>query len=75
MKENDKFQIHDVYIYCKFLKGKAIRPKLTLLMSDAINHDFGLTNSERLREQQRKIALVSEMYHTASLIHDDIIDR
>ena len=30
---------------------------------------------ERLRTRQRHISMISEMYHTASLVHDDVIDR
>ena len=29
----------------------------------------------KLRDRQRAISLISEMYHTASLVHDDVIDR
>ena len=29
----------------------------------------------RVTQQQRQVAVVSEMFHTSSLLHDDVIDR
>ncbi|KAJ0022792.1 hypothetical protein NQD34_014926 [Periophthalmus magnuspinnatus] len=53
-------------------KGKAIRPMIVVLMARAMN-----IHSDRdgdLLPGQRAIAMISEMIHTASLVHDDVID-
>lgn len=53
-------------------KGKAIRPMIVVLMARAMN-----IHSDRngdLLPGQRTIAMISEMIHTASLVHDDVID-
>ncbi|XP_041102988.1 all trans-polyprenyl-diphosphate synthase PDSS1-like [Polyodon spathula] len=53
-------------------KGKAFRPMIVVLMARACN-----LHSNRDRELlpgQRSIAMISEMIHTASLVHDDVID-
>lgn len=53
-------------------KGKALRPMVAILMARAINY-----HKERngLLDSQRQIAMISEMIHNASLIHDDVIDQ
>ncbi|XP_039769756.1 all trans-polyprenyl-diphosphate synthase PDSS1 isoform X3 [Ornithorhynchus anatinus] len=53
-------------------KGKAFRPIIVVLMARACNvhHD----NSRDVQASQRTIALIAEMIHTASLVHDDVID-
>lgn len=59
--------------------GKLLRPTVSLLMSQACNQTRGdkQLNEEidRIRANQYRIAMVSEMIHTASLVHDDIIDE
>ncbi|MBN3302667.1 DPS1 synthase, partial [Amia calva] len=53
-------------------KGKAFRPMIVVLMARACN-----LHSKRdgdLLPCQRSIAMISEMIHTASLVHDDVID-
>ncbi|KAK2722206.1 all trans-polyprenyl-diphosphate synthase PDSS1-like [Artemia franciscana] len=54
-------------------KGKAIRPAIALMTAKAINQHLGIINSEVL-ELQKKVAMAAEMIHTASLVHDDVID-
>eukprot|EP01132_Coremiostelium_polycephalum_P007860 gene7860-9677_t len=49
------------------LKGKRIRPTIIFLISKALNQ---VTNP-----QQMKLAEIVEMIHTASLVHDDVIDE
>ncbi|XP_075408651.1 all trans-polyprenyl-diphosphate synthase PDSS1 isoform X2 [Tenrec ecaudatus] len=53
-------------------KGKAFRPIIVVLMARACNshHD----DSRDVRASQRSVALIAEMIHTASLVHDDVID-
>lgn len=53
-------------------RGKAIRPIIVVLMARAMN-----IHSDRagdLLPGQRTVAMISEMIHTASLVHDDVID-
>ena len=60
-------------------KGKQVRPVMVMLFSRAVMHiDNGLeTSSPRLThilKSQRRLAEITEMIHTASLFHDDVID-
>jgi len=59
--------------------GKKVRPMMVLLLSQALQTSgtSGNThskNASRLEEQQYRLAEISEMIHTASLFHDDVID-
>eukprot|EP00095_Tigriopus_kingsejongensis_P004795 snap_masked-scaffold77_size404793-processed-gene-3.2 protein:Tk04795 transcript:snap_masked-scaffold77_size404793-processed-gene-3.2-mRNA-1 annotation:"decaprenyl-diphosphate synthase subunit 1" len=58
-------------------QGKAVRPVIAMTLGHAFNHHQGLSVSERetVANQQRKVAIISEMIHTASLVHDDILDH
>ena len=47
-------------------KGKQIRPALMFLLLKALNKSF--------TQEYNKLALVNELIHNATLIHDDIID-
>ncbi|GAM18968.1 hypothetical protein SAMD00019534_021430, partial [Acytostelium subglobosum LB1] len=51
------------------LKGKRIRPTLIMLMSRALSPNGCLTSDSIL------LAQVYEMMHTASLVHDDVLDE
>lgn len=53
--------------------GKAIRPMVSLLMARAIN--YHMYKEKSLLSSQREVAMISEMIHTASLVHDDVIDQ
>lgn len=55
-------------------KGKLFRPAVILLMSKACNQHIHATPKSLILSSQETIAKVAEMIHTASLIHDDIID-
>lgn len=48
-------------------KGKRIRPRLAYLMIQA--------NGEKISNEQMQMIVAGELLHTASLIHDDIIDN
>nr|XP_054752332.1 all trans-polyprenyl-diphosphate synthase PDSS1-like [Lytechinus pictus] len=53
-------------------KGKSFRPMIVLLMSKVCNlHN---SSNDRITDSQRQIAMITEMIHTASLMHDDVID-
>jgi all-trans-nonaprenyl-diphosphate synthase len=49
--------------------GKRIRPAIVLLASRATMADHGLT------PRHRRLAEITEMIHTASLVHDDVVDE
>ncbi|XP_026219977.1 decaprenyl-diphosphate synthase subunit 1 [Anabas testudineus] len=53
-------------------KGKAIRPMIVVLMARALN--IHSNKAGDLLPGQRAVAMISEMIHTASLVHDDVID-
>ncbi|CAB1341205.1 unnamed protein product, partial [Coregonus sp. 'balchen'] len=53
-------------------KGKAFRPTIVVLMARACNSHSNRDGD--LLPGQRSIAMISEMIHTASLVHDDVID-
>merc|ERR1719313_2461987 len=50
-------------------KGKSFRPMLVLLIGRATNPDF-VTDVRHF-----KLAVISEMIHTASLIHSDVLEE
>ena len=49
--------------------GKRIRPGIVLLISRAISTDGELT------PRHKRLAEITEMIHTASLVHDDVVDE
>ena len=49
--------------------GKRIRPGIVLLISKAISPEFTLTS------KHKRLAEITEMIHTASLVHDDVVDE
>ncbi|KAH7439565.1 hypothetical protein KP509_04G067100 [Ceratopteris richardii] len=52
--------------------GKRMRPALVLLVSRATAQLAGLKD---INPQHRRLAEIIEMIHTASLIHDDVLDE
>ncbi len=50
-------------------KGKGLRPALVLLTAKATMGDQEIT------PRHRRLAEITEMIHTASLVHDDVIDE
>ncbi|KAM7176539.1 all trans-polyprenyl-diphosphate synthase PDSS1 isoform 1-T1 [Macrochelys suwanniensis] len=53
-------------------KGKAFRPMIVVLMARACNIHHN--NAGEVQASQRSVAIIAEMIHTASLVHDDVID-
>lgn len=53
-------------------RGKYIRPMIVLLAAGACNKHTD--NTSKILHSQEIVVMVSEMIHTASLIHDDVID-
>uniref|UniRef100_A0A914WFJ1 Decaprenyl diphosphate synthase subunit 1 n=1 Tax=Plectus sambesii TaxID=2011161 RepID=A0A914WFJ1_9BILA len=66
------FELQEMAKYYFSQGGKLYRPTVALLMAASCSHDRML---EAVSENQYKIAVVSEMIHTASLVHDDVIDE
>jgi all-trans-nonaprenyl-diphosphate synthase len=50
-------------------KGKRVRPAIVLLVSRATMLDQEIT------PRHRRLAEITEMIHTASLVHDDVVDE
>jgi len=48
--------------------GKRIRPSIILLVAKATN------GQDKLQNEHRRLAEIIEIIHTASLLHDDVID-
>ena len=71
--------IHEISKYYFDGRGKGIRPRICLTLAEAINfHLFGVDNPnvvDMVMKKQHRIAQISEMYHTGSLYHDDVIDK
>lgn len=53
-------------------QGKAFRPMIVVLVARALN--FHIKRVPDLTSSQKTVAMVAEMIHTASLVHDDVID-
>ncbi|MEL6602821.1 MAG: solanesyl diphosphate synthase [Cyanobacteria bacterium J06614_10] len=49
--------------------GKRIRPAIVLLLARATQPDLEITT------RHRRLAEITEMIHTASLVHDDVVDE
>eukprot|EP00834_Sanchytrium_tribonematis_P005552 NODE_344_length_9080_cov_0.340051.p3 type:complete len:328 gc:universal NODE_344_length_9080_cov_0.340051:7490-6507(-) len=61
-----------------FQGGKHIRPLQLILLSQCINQTYlpkQPLNDLNITKQQYKLALITEMIHTASLMHDDVLDQ
>ena len=56
--------------------GKSVRPCIALCVGQLANyHNGNLGDQEERLRRQKMVAIVSEMIHTASLVHDDILDH
>ncbi|GLI66167.1 hypothetical protein VaNZ11_009930 [Volvox africanus] len=52
--------------------GKKLRPVIVFLVAHSTAQREGLTE---LTEKHRRLAEITEMIHTASLVHDDVLDE
>lgn len=52
--------------------GKRLRPLIVLLVARATVPMHGLTD---LTDRHRRLSEITEMIHTASLVHDDVLDE
>ncbi|KAL1518122.1 hypothetical protein ABEB36_001794 [Hypothenemus hampei] len=66
--------LYEIATYYFDGNGKALRPMVAILMARAMNFHMYNENSTLL-PSQREVAMISEMIHTASLVHDDVIDQ
>lgn len=72
MFSSDNPELLEISRYYFDGSGKSIRPQLICALARMINRE---RNEQVLYPTQREIALIAEMIHVASLIHDDIIDQ
>ncbi len=63
--ENETDVLHDIFEHILANRGKQLRPLLTLLSAQLCG---------KINDKTYSIATVLEMLHTASLIHDDVVD-
>ena len=62
--------------YLFSVTGKNIRPRIISAMAGAVNaHQNGDRDMEEVEQKQDLVTQMCEMYHTASLYHDDVIDN
>lgn len=72
---NNGSKIGPVAHYYFNAQGKAFRPRLIMAVAEAVNNHLEIQDNDELEKRQYEIAVISEMYHTASLYHDDVIDK
>ena len=48
---------------------------IALTVGHAFNAHCGVPEDSDIFSKQRKVSIISEMIHTASLLHDDILDK
>jgi octaprenyl-diphosphate synthase len=69
--QSDVALINQLGIYIVNAGGKRMRPMLTVLTAQALNH----ANSDNLDDKHCTIAAIIEFIHTATLLHDDVVDE
>merc|ERR1719412_3527541 len=73
--ELEASQLGEVARYYFDGTGKAVRPVIAVCLGKAALETTGCSTNSEVEGKQRQVALVSEMIHTASLLHDDILDH
>jgi octaprenyl-diphosphate synthase len=68
---SDVALINQLGIYIVNAGGKRMRPMLTVLTAQALNHG----QSNELDDKHCTIAAIIEFIHTATLLHDDVVDE
>ena len=68
---SDVALINQLGIYIVNAGGKRMRPMLTVLAAQALNHE----QSVPLGDKHCIIAAIIEFIHTATLLHDDVVDE
>jgi octaprenyl-diphosphate synthase len=68
---SDVALINQLGVYIVNAGGKRMRPMLTVLTAQALNSN----NPEKLGDEHCTIAAIIEFIHTATLLHDDVVDE
>ncbi|KAJ8307465.1 hypothetical protein KUTeg_015549 [Tegillarca granosa] len=71
---SERLELRSMAQYLFDGQGKLFRPLVVLLMAQALNCHNSKCDNGSLLSPQKEIAMIAEMIHTASLIHDDVID-
>jgi geranylgeranyl pyrophosphate synthase len=58
--------LHEQVEYCLLSQGKSLRPTIVILSAQAVGGS---------REDAMRLALAIELMHTATLVHDDVLDN
>ncbi|KAJ9581619.1 hypothetical protein L9F63_023202 [Diploptera punctata] len=67
-------ELQEIATYYFDVRGKGFRPMLTILMAKAVNYHINKDKSKLLMSQKH-LAMISEMVHVATLMHDDVVDE
>lgn len=70
--KSETTELEEIATYYFDGQGKAYRPMIVILIGRAYNRQLG--QQVELSEAQKVVAMVAEMIHTSSLVHDDVID-
>lgn len=70
--KSEQAELEEIATYYFDGQGKAYRPMIVILIGRAFNRHLG--QEVELSEAQKVVAMVAEMIHTSSLVHDDVID-
>lgn len=70
--QSEQTELEEIATYYFDGQGKAYRPMIVILIGRAYNEHMGCP--VELSQAQRVVAMVAEMIHTSSLVHDDVID-
>lgn len=70
--KSEQAELEEIATYYFDGQGKAYRPMIVILIGRAFNRHLG--QKVELSEAQKVVAMVAEMIHTSSLVHDDVID-
>merc|ERR1711892_65204 len=66
-EKNDYNRLYPIASYYFDGQGKSVRPQIVRVVSEALTGEMD--------EKSFKVGMIAEMIHTASLIHDDVIDK
>lgn len=66
ISRNADLRLHKLIKYAVLSHGKRLRPLLVLLSAQSVGGD---------KEEVMKLALAIELLHTATLVHDDVLDQ